>query len=246
MIALIARHEFTSQLRNPALWLILAAMQILFAWLFLVALEEYLASPPSGGAGLTAHLLAQYLAPVAGLLLLVTPLLTMRLISEELASGSFRLLQSAPVPMGAVALGKFLGLLGIELLLIALAFVAPLLLSAVGGTPLDWGALAAAALGLALLGAACAACGLYFSCLTAQPSVAALGALGLLLLLWLLDNAPTAGGSDWLRQLAPPAHLNGFLRGLVDSGDVAYFSLFAAYFLALAARRLDNLRLIGE
>lgn len=246
MIALIARQELLAQLRNPALWIVAGASQLLFAWLFLVAVEEFLTEASATGPGLSAHLLAQYFAPVAGLLLLITPLLSMRLVAEELSRGSFRLLQSAPVSMTSVALGKFLGLLGLQLLLIALALAMPAALAPLAGVSLDWGALAAAALGLLLLAAACGACGLYFSCLTRQPMVAALGSLGLLLLLWLLDSAPAASGGDLLRQLAPPAHLKSFLRGLVDSGDVAYFVLFSGYFLTLSARRLDNLRLIGE
>ncbi|GEM_PF-954095 len=251
MILVVARHELLGHWRSPAGWVAAGGLALLYAWLFLLAVEGYLQRPQNEGDGLTAHLLAEYLAPASGLLLLVVPLFSMRLVAGELASGSFRLLQSAPLSMAAVAGGKLLGLLALQALLVLVALALPALLALISDTPLDWGALAAAGLGLLLFGAACAACGLYFSCLTRQPAVAALGSLGTLLLLWLLDGAASAGaggsgGGELLRLLSPPAHLRSFLRGLLDSADIAYFLLFTGFFWALAARRLDNLRLLGE
>lgn len=248
MILVVARHELLGQWRSPAGWVAAGGLALLYAWLFLLAVEGYLQNPQASGGGLTAHLLAEYLAPASGLLLLVTPLFSMRLVAGELASGSFRLLQSAPLSMAAVAGGKLLGLLALQALLVLIALSLPALLAVISDTPLDWGALAAAGLGLLLFGGACGACGLYFSCLSRQPAVAALGSLGTLLLLWLLDGAANAGagGGELLRLLSPPAHLRSFLRGLLDSADIAYFLLFIGFFWALAARRLDNLRLLGE
>jgi len=47
------------------------------------------------------------------LLLLITPALTMRLLSEESRTGTLELLLTAPVKDWAVVLGKFLGAFGL-------------------------------------------------------------------------------------------------------------------------------------
>ncbi len=46
MIAIIAGQELRLLFRSPFAWIILGAMQIVFAWLFLSALEHYLTIQP--------------------------------------------------------------------------------------------------------------------------------------------------------------------------------------------------------
>ncbi len=76
-------------------------------------------------------------------------------------------------------LGKFLALLGF--LILAVGLIVVMSLSLYLGGRLDLGLLAANALGLLLLCGSFAAVGLYLSCLTAQPLVAAIGTFAVLL-----------------------------------------------------------------
>jgi len=122
--------------------------------------------------------------------------------------------------------------------------IMPLLLL-LGGT-LDFGLLAACVLGLFFLLASFAAAGLYMSTLTAQPTVAATSTFGLLLLLWILDWAGAtgdSGASGLFAYLSLANHANAMLRGVFDTRDLAYYTLFIFSFLALAVKRLDALRL---
>jgi ABC-2 type transport system permease protein len=197
-----------------------------------------IANPP----GVTEIIVAPVFAMAAAVLLMATPLLTMRLIAEERRNHTMTLLTSAPISMTDIVLGKFLGLMiffcGVIFLVMALS------LSLLMGGTLDAGLLLSNAVGLLLICACFAALGLYISSLTAQPAVAAAGTLGVLLGLWVMDIAADDGGSI-MRTLSLLKHYESFNRGLIDTFDLAYFSLFIITFLVLAIRRLDGERLRG-
>ncbi len=248
MILTIAGRELRSLFLSPLAWVLLAVVQLILAYLFLAQLEVYLNLQPrlaalEGAPGATDLIVAPLLADAAVVLLLVVPLVTMRLLSEERRAGTLELLLSAPVSMTEIVLGKYLGALAFLLIMLLLLALMPLSLLAAGG--LDLGKLAAGLLGLALLAAAFAAAGLFLSSLTAQPAAAAAGTFGLLLLLWLGDWSARGGGGDELvRYLALLSHYEPLLRGLVRSVDLAYFALFVLTFLVLSIRRLDAERLV--
>ena len=197
-----------------------------------------IANPP----GVTEIIVAPVFAMAAAVLLMATPLLTMRLIAEERRNHTMTLLTSAPISMTDIVLGKFLGLMiffcGVILLVMVLS------LSLLMGGTLDVGLLLSNAVGLLLICACFVALGLYISSLTAQPAVAAAGTLGVLLGLWVMDISADDGDSI-MRTLSLLKHYENFNRGLIDTFDLAYFSLFIITFLVLAIRRLDGERLRG-
>lgn len=237
----IAGRELRSLFVTPFGWIALAVVQFVVAWLFLVQLEGFvqlqsrLAAVP-GAPGVTDLVVAPILAQVAVLLLLVMPLVSMRAISGERQVGTLNLLFAAPVSAGDIVIGKFLGTLCFGLLLLGLVTLMPLALLA--GTTLDLGKLLAGLLGLALLTATLASVGLLLSSLVTQPAAAAAGTFGLLLLLWIVDSGVAPDSA--LAWLSLSHHLQPFLRGLVDTGDVAYYLLLTAVCLALSVRRLEG------
>ena len=85
------------------------------------------------------------------------------------------------------------------------------------------------------------ALGLYMSAIASQPTVAAIGSFGALLLLWIIDWA--GNSSSVLEYISIMRHFENLLRGLIHSTDIFYFILFIAGFLILSIRRLDNDRL---
>lgn len=247
MILTIAGRELRSLFLSPLAWSLLAVMQFILAWLFLVQMESFDLLQArlvtiENAPGLTDLVVVPLLGNVAIVTLLLVPLLSMRLISEELRSGTFSLLLSAPVSISRIVLGKYLGLLGVlgVILLISLLMV----LSLLAGGELDLGRLAAGLLGLGLVLAASAAIGLYMSTLSSQPSVAAVGSYGLLLFLWSINLAAGAEGkgSALFAWIAMPTHFDRLLSGLVRSSDLIYFILCISICLILAVRRLDTLR----
>ncbi len=246
MILTIAARELRSLFLSPLAWSILGVVQFILAYLFLGTLDTYVTyqsqiammeNPP----GVTEVIVAPLFSSATIILLLVIPLITMRLVSEERRSRTLPLLFSAPVSMSEIVLGKYLGMLGFLGIMLGLITLMPLSLLALG--TLDFGLLASNLLGLGLMLAAFAAAGLFMSTLTAQPTVAAVTSFGLLLLLWIINWAGEGTGQSVLGYLSLQGHYEALLRGLFNSSDVVYYLLFILTFLVLSIRRLDADRL---
>ena len=244
MIGTIALRDWLGAFRTPVGWVLLAATQGILGYVLLKVLDEFTGPEPAlRTAGLNLELSHNLFGAAAVLLLLTVPLLAARALGGELRDGTWALLASAPVSPAEILLGKFLGL---ALLLLPVCLLpAGLGLMLLGAAPVDPGLLATATLGLWLTGLLFAAVGLFAASLVSQPIAAAVAGYGLLVLLSVVNRtellgAPQLGVLDWL---AWNQHLFWFLTGVVRISDLAYFGLLTAAFLALALRRLDNLRL---
>lgn len=250
MIGVIAAREWRGLFLSPLAWTLLAVTQALLSWIFIILINDFqnMQGRLAGlehAPGVTDLVVAPLFRVAAWALLLLTPLLTMRLFSEERRAGTLDLLLSAPVSATQIVLGKYLGVLIFLLGVVALTALMPLALMT--GAALDGGKLLAGLLGLSLLAASFAAAGLYLSSLTAQPLIAATATFGLLLAFWIVGAVGAGQGiaSQFFGYLSLPRHHDALLLGLVRSEDVAYYLLFSAAFLGLTIRRLDNLRLRG-
>ncbi|MCW8888420.1 MAG: ABC transporter permease subunit [Gammaproteobacteria bacterium] len=250
MIRTIAMRELRSLFLSPLAWAILAVVELILGFLFLGQLDLFityqaqiavLESPP----GATEIIVVPLFSSATVVLLLVIPLLTMRLISDERRQKTLPLLLSAPVSMTEIVLGKYLGILAFLGVLLAVILLMPFSLYLLG--PLDSGLLLSAIIGLALMIASFAAAGLFLSSLTNQPTVAAVMTFGLLLLLWIIDMVGNAGGggSELLKYLSLQQHYQSLLRGLFDSSDILYYLLFITTFILLTIRQLDAERIRG-
>ncbi len=249
IILTLAQRELRSLFLSPLAWAILAIVQFILAYLFLSQLQDFLNLQPKlaqleNAPGVTALVIAPLYASAAFIMMLVSPLLTMRLISEERRNRSLALLFSAPVSMTQIILGKYLGIISFAFIMIGLLTLMPLSLLFAGS--IDLGLLLTTIIGITLLLAAFMALGLYMSSLTAQPTIAAMSTFGMLLLLWIIDWAggkAEATTSGLLEYLSILRHFEAFTRGLFNSSDIIYYLLFITLFLVLSIRRLDGDRL---
>jgi len=247
MIVTIIRKELSMLFISPLAWILLALIQLVLTWVFLVRLDAFLeiqsqlmqiANPP----GITEIIISPVFAMAAIILLMVTPLLSMRLLAEERRNHTLTLLISAPISMTDIVIGKFLGLMVFFLAVITL--IVALSISLRLGGALDFGLLLSNTLGLFLVTACFSALGLYISSLTAQPVIAAIGTLGVLLGLWMI-NLAASETDGWLQYFSLLKHFEQFNQGLIDTLSIAYFILFIVTFLVLTIRRLDGERLHG-
>jgi ABC-2 type transport system permease protein len=248
MISTIAAREFKSLFLSPLAWTVLAILQCILAYLFLTQVETFTLIQPKLAAIENAPGLTDIVAiPLYGnagiILLLVTPLLTMRLICEERRNKTLSLLLSAPISNTDIILGKYLGILGLLFLMVFLITLMPL--SLLAGGELDLGKLFANLLALLLLVSAFTATGLFMSTIAGHPTVAAMGTFGILLLLWILDwsTGMKDQRSELFEYLSILRHFQNLQSGLINSVDVSYFLLFTATFIILSIRSLDNERL---
>jgi ABC-2 type transport system permease protein len=247
MILTIAHKELKSLFTSSLAWTLLALTQLVLAWIFLGHLDAFLTIQPqliqlANPPGLTEIIITPLFATAAMVLLMATPLFTMRLIAEERHNHTMTFLISAPISMTDIVIGKFLGIMIFFSAIIAL--VITLSISLLAGGTLDFGLLLSNVVGLFLIAACFASLGLYISCLTAQPAIAAAGTLGALLSLWALDiNINDASGIA--QNFSILRHYENFNRGIIDTFDLLYFVLFVFTFLVLSIRRLDGERLRG-
>ncbi|MBL7223104.1 MAG: ABC transporter permease subunit [Candidatus Brocadiae bacterium] len=165
------------------------------------------------------------------LLLLISPMLTMRLFADEFQSGTIEPLLTAPVTAAEVVLSKYLASLFFLLAMLVPTFVHAAVLFAFG-TP-DGGLVVAGYLGVFLLGGFFLAVGLVASaCVRSQVSAAVISIVVLLSLLVLpvvVPKGATGAVSDAVRTLCFTGHFEEFTRGIVDTRDVAYFLLGTAF-----------------
>lgn len=242
MIGVIARREARSLFLSPLSWVVLAVNQWVLGWIFLRVVEQFSALEAAKRAGgVTLELSLNLFAFAAVLALFAIPLLAMRLFSEELRTGSYRVLRSAPVSLVTILIGKYLGLWG----LLAALILLPLLMagSLAVATTLDGGLLASAVLGLGLLNGYFAAVAIFAATLSAQPAIAATAGYGLLLLLSVVSQSGALGDEHTvglLRWLSWNEHLRPFLLGMVRASDLVYFLGGTLVFLLLALRQLEN------
>ncbi len=248
MIYAIAARELKSLFLSPLAWSILAVLQFILAYLFLGQLETFISFQAQliniqSAPGITDIVILPLYSNASIILLLVTPLLTMRLVCEERRNKTLALLLSAPISSVEIILGKFFGILAMLVLIIGMITLMPLSLTA--GSEIDSGKLISNILALILLVSAFAALGLYMSCIASHPTTAAICSFGLLLLLWVLDwSAGIQGqGSELVDYLSILKHFQNLQSGLLNSSDMSYFLLFISTFLILSVRRLENDRL---
>jgi len=245
MSLVLARNEWRRLFARPLAWTILAAVLALLAYFFLLTLDAFLRLMPklagmAEAPGVTDLVALPLMRALASMLLLVVPLLGMRTLAGEAQGGTLPLLLTSGLSAARIVLGKYVALLGFLALLIVLSLAMPLSLGI--GAPVDVGRLLVGAFGLLLFGGALAAIALAASAYTDQPTVAAIVALVLNLLLWMADAGARFEGvsSTFINYLAPPTHLEPFLHGLLSSVDIVYFFLIAAVALTLATRRLGS------
>jgi ABC-2 type transport system permease protein len=247
MMFTVAGKELRALFSSPLAWVVLAFLQGMMAWIMVTRLDAYLTAQPQlmqmeTPPGVTEVVIAPIFGAAAVILIMAVPLLSMRLIAEERRNQTMTFLISAPLSMTQIVVGKFLGLF--SFLMLSVVLILLMAGSMYLGGRLDLGLLGTLSLGLALLIAAFAAVGVFFSSLTAQPVVAATATLATLLGLWLLNMSQASPDSPFL-MLALIRRYESFTKGMIDTSDIVFLVLFAAVFLILAIRRLDSDRLGG-
>lgn len=245
MIGTIVGKELKSLFASPLAWVILAFLQVILAWIFLTRLDYFLTVQDQltrvpNAPGLTEIVVVPLFGITSIVLLMSVPLLTMRLIAEERRNQTMTMLISAPLSMTHIVLGKFLATL--LFLSIVAGLIVLMAVSLLLGGSLDPGLIGANILGLLLLTGSLASIGLFVSCLTTHPVVAAVGSLAAFLVLWLINIAASDPASP-LHLLSLLKHFESFMGGSIAATDVIYFVVLTALFLILSIRRLDADRL---
>ncbi len=178
-------------------------------------------------------------------LFVLCPAIAMRTISEELRTGTFEALMTAPVSETTVILGKFFGS-ALFLLLTLVPTTLYIVALEMYGRP-DYGEILCGYLGVVLAGGVCLAGGILASTLSSSQVLALLLSwffwAGLFLATLLLPSRVNERWADIVIALNPVLRLNDFAIGLVDTSNVIYFLSLTVLFLIAAVKSLQVRRL---
>lgn len=228
----IMRREFFGYFASPIAY---AGAGV---FLFMTGLAFSLGTFRPGGEASLRALAETWLLVILAVML---PLLCMRLLSEELRSGTIESLMTAPVTETAVVLGKFLGAVGFLLVLLAALLIYPAILAMYG--QVDGTLLLCNYIGLILVGVLFIAVTLFFSACSRHQVVAGiLSVVALAMMTFAFEGlAQTVEGwpRTLLQHLSVQSHFRDFVRGLLDVNHLAFFVTMTIAFLFVAVKVLE-------
>jgi ABC-2 type transport system permease protein len=236
----IAKREFRSYFDSPLAYVVICLT------FFLLGLAIFLVGGFWKVDRASLHLLFQYM-PVA-LAVLIVPVVTMRSMAEEKRSGTLEMLITLPVKDSDVILGKYLGALGLVLILVLATALYPIMMFWVPWNlgPLDMGPVWSGYVGLVLFSATSVAIGLLVSSHTESQSVAFFITFFVLLVLWYMGALAEYAKQEWLANalmyMSFQSRLEGFSRGLIDTRDIVFFLSAMALALVISFRALERRR----
>ena len=130
--------------------------------------------------------LPTFVGQMSYLWMLLSPVLTMRLLAEERQRRTDQLLLTSPVGIPSIVMGKYFAQLAVFAVPMAAAAIMPLVLTAFGTISLT--SAYATWLAYFLMGAACIAIGTFVSALTENQIIAYLATFGALLICYLMNG----------------------------------------------------------
>ena len=250
---LIARRDLGSFLSSPVFYVLTAVFLILHGFIFFNILnffsyQSLQASQMAGQMGgfdlnLNEMVIEPSLHNMGVILLLMIPVITMRSFAEEKKSKSFPLLLSSPIHLREIIFGKFIACLTVVAIMIGLTSYCIGFLYMVGKP--ETGPIFTGYLGILLMAGCYVAIGVFASSLTDNQIVSAAIAFGFTLFMWVIGWGAQASGATTgklLNYLSLIDHLERFFKGIIDTGDLAYYLSFILFLLFLTHRTLDSRR----
>jgi len=239
----IAKREYKLYFSSPAAYVIAFVVLLVLGILFYANLE--VATQQSGyvpGVQIT-------LGPLATLLMLATPAITMRLLAEEQRMGTIELLLTAPVRDWELVVGKWLGAFLLLLTLILITLIFPMLLNQLVDPGIDQGPLISGYLGIILMAAALVGIGVAISSMFSNQVAALVTTLGVMVLLWwIIGPVAQALGSMSLSSTIMTYldfgnhYFSTFLNGVIDLRDITYYLSITALALFLGTMSVETRR----
>ncbi|HHT9117243.1 MAG TPA: ABC transporter permease [Candidatus Hypogeohydataceae bacterium YC38] len=226
----VFKREMISYFYSPIAYIVIAVFLVFSGYFFarILALTQQ--------ATLTYSL-----ANTQFILSILAPVITMKLLSEEVRSGTIEMLMTAPVTDFEVVFGKFLAALFLYLVMLAPTLLYVVFLNWVGKP--DIGPIISSYIGLALMGSMFVSVGLLMSALTKNQVVAGVTGIVTLVILFFAGYA-VSGTEGWyvaaLQYIGTYDHWESFTKGLVDTRDVVYYISITALCIFIAVRIVES------
>ena len=176
--------------------------------------------------------------------MVLMPILTMRLLSEERRHRTDQVLLTSPVSLASIVVGKFLAASFVYIAGISITIVFALVLALLA--PVRWALVCGNYIALLLLGLAFIAIGEFISSLTENQATAAIASFALMLMLFLLDALPQLIPIPWISTLIAGISFikryTPITMGILGPANLFFFSSVCLLFLFLTARVLEKRR----
>ncbi len=231
-VSAIARRELKAYFNSPIAYIVVSAFLLISGYLYFEVSGVFI----TGVASLRGFF---SLTPL--LFVVFAPAVTMRVISEELRSGTLELLTTMPIHDWQVVVGKFLAALAVICSGLAMTLVYPITIASIGN--LDWGPVIGGYIGLVLCAAALVAIGVMTSSWSRNQIIAFIFSLLICLALWLFDKVTffvPGSVASILEYLSIDYHFQNIARGVVDTRDVLYYLSVTVLALFAAVRSLGR------
>lgn len=181
---------------------------------------------------------------ISTIALLVCPIITMRLLSEDKRQKVDQLLLTAPVKLWKIIYGKFFAALTLFMLPFAMTFIYVFILML--STSVNWLAFLADLLGIALLGSSILAIGLFISALTESQIIAGIFGIVVSFFIMQIDYFSQSVDATWFTNattyISFVTRYNAFTSGKIDFSNIVFFASVTVLFLYLATAVLDKKR----
>jgi len=178
------------------------------------------------------------------IILMLIPILTMRLFSEDRKNRTDQALLTAPVNLLGMVMGKYLAALVVYLLGVAITIVYAIVIATFARP--DWSVIAGNVAGMVLLGAAMIAIGMFISAMTENQVIAAVGGFAVGFALIMVDSLSGLITISWLSKfvagLSFMTRYNSFTTGILDISNVFFFVSVCAVFVFLTVRVFEKRR----
>ncbi len=231
-IMAIVRRELSAYFSSPLGYILLFAYFLIGGYFFwLIVARTRVASMSYVFQNLTF------------IFLFTSPLITMRLWSEEEKNGTAELLKTSPLTLWEIVLGKYFGACSFFLVMSSATLVYLTFILALGNP--DLLPLLANYLGYILAVMAFFSIGLFASTISENQIVAAIISFGILLLLWVIGVAgESAGGilGDFLKYVSVLSHTDDFYKGVIDLSHVFYLLSLIFVGLFFSVKVLESKR----
>lgn len=229
----IYKREMFSYFTSPTGYLVLAFSLFVSGFLFV---KTNMNNITDAGIAVFTSNLVQFFSLVTYVLLLLVPLITMHLWSEEKKNKTDQLLLTSSLPVSSIILGKYLACLSLFAINVVIMLIYPFTMSFYG--TVVWTNVFMLYLGYFLLGSALLSVGLFVSTLTESQFVSAIITFVLVLTMFLfkvfISTVNIGFIADIIEWFSLFSRFDAFVYGFIDISTIIYYLSFSGLFVFLS------------
>ncbi len=189
---------------------------------------------------------SMYFTMLLFVFVIVIPLLTMKLLSEEKKTKTEQVLLTSPVSLSGIIYGKFFAAFTMFAITFIVSETVHFIFLGIFANEINFSVALGNVIGILLVGGAFISIGLFLSSLTDSQIVAAISTIGVILLMMLMSTVAQSVGNEALRVaikwFAIVSRFSPFTAGIFDLASIVYYISLSVVFLFLTVRVYEKRR----